>query len=199
MSNLKKCLLAVVAICSLNNAYAGLMEFDKCQVNCASLGVATGDALPIVATLEFNNNADNTGVDFVLTNMLTDAFPSLSGNFIAELFFASEILASGITNESSNVWQYRQRASGFTIAALTFNFDVDFERREGEERVDDGNVASWTFLGITEDDVSIPAMVHFQNLPTPPGSVKVIVPEPGTAMLMLLGLLGLGAARRFSA
>ena len=61
MSNLKKCLLAIVAICSLNNAYAGLMEFDKCHFNCASLGVATGDALPIVATLEFNNNADNTG------------------------------------------------------------------------------------------------------------------------------------------
>ncbi len=195
----RKILLASAALLLTASANAVIINFDTCQSSCPNVGAMQGDTIETLATLEYTDNGAG-GVDFVLTNTISNRYPGDSSSFISELFFGGNG-APSLSNLSSNIDSISYSGGGFTNAGISFNWDVNLANSGGpsSQRIVDGDTASWTANGVSVADFFLPAMVHFQALSTNGGSVKIVgtntppqpVPAPAALGLLLLGMMGL--------
>ncbi len=200
---LKGTLLA--ALLSLGSgANAVLIDFNTCVSSCPNIGAMQGDPTETLATLEYNDNGLG-GVDFELTNTIGNRYPGDTESFISELFFGGDGTPLSVSWSNNRIDGVSYSSGGFVNAGITFNWDFNLANSGGPmgNRVLDGDNVAWTISGITEANVFLPAMVHFQSLSTNGESVKISastvpmpVPAPAARGLLAIGLVGLVGLRR---
>lgn len=211
--NLIQKLLLVTTLLFSFNANSALITFTNCWSSCSNIGLVGADNTGLyvgvsLATLEYTEVAPGV-VNFTLTNTIGNLYTGNTSTFISELFFGGDFTAGvAVSNTSSNIDSIDFTTSGFTNAALSFNWDTNLANSggPGNLRLTNTETASWTLsaAGLSESNFFTPAMVHFQALPNG-GSVKIIngttvvitsIPEPESLLIFALGLFGLILTKR---
>jgi hypothetical protein len=171
---------------------------------------------PIVATLTLTQTAD--GVQFVLDP--NEGNPGFGGNsFVQRLDLAytgPALTASSFRSDAgapASLGFASKRNMDAGYAADGYAMSVDFPSRNDGSRFGASDTSTWTVLGATlsqftdsfADANDKPGPIHAAisltsfslRHPTPtPSNWVCLVPEPGSAGLMLLGVSWLGFARR---
>lgn len=208
----------------LHSAFAAALLFWSGAAMAVSFGHdLPGTAIPSqsppypnVATITLTQTAD--GVQFFLDP--NDASPGWGANSFIEridiVYAGPELDAADFRNDAGVVGDFEfednpnNMDAGYT--AEVSHIIVDFPSR-GSDRFDPAETSTWTVLGASLTDfatfatannkpspifsiISVTAYSLPDHQPTPSNWVSVI-PEPGTALLLLLGLGGLrGVAKR---
>lgn len=197
MKNYLSGLVVALAFGVAANAHAVLLNFDQCISSCDNIGSTDGSTVASVATLVYGDNGSG-GVDFTLTSTTSNLGTyATASTIIRELFLNTmgSIVATPLSPDIASV-NFGSR----TNAGLSFDTKVTLLQGNLGNALLNGESVSFTINGLTEDQVSLPGMVHLQRLANG-GSVKIAatVPEPGTLALLGIGLGALGFARRRAA
>jgi len=187
-------LLLTLALGVSASSHAVLLRFDQCISSCSNIGASDGDTVASVASLDYGNNATG-GVDFTLTSTTSNLGTFASARtIIRELFLNTmgSIVATPLSPDIASV-DFGSR----TNASLSFDTLVTIMQGQAGDELLNGESISFTINNLTQDKVTLPAMVHLQRLANG-GSVKVAasVPEPGSLALLGMGLAALVTIRR---
>ena len=199
--NARKLVIGIFCLGLSCSTSAGVIEFNVCASGCGFVDANRRDIVESVATLEFGDNGQN-GVDFSLTNNIGNLLPGNTTSFLPRLVFNLDEQPTGVSNSSTNIDFFD--FDGSVFAGLDFDLEVDFANiLSAGLRITDGVTASWTFDGIQESAIVLPALVQIfeRNSDTTVGAQLLgsfsatpsnpvqQVPEPGP---LGLGLLAIG-------
>lgn len=179
---------------------AGVIEFNVCASGCGFVDASRRDTVESVATLEFSDNGQN-GVDFALTNNIGNLLPGNTTSFVPRLLFNLDGEPTSVSNASANIDFFD--FDGTVFSGLDFDLEVDFANILSTGlRITDGATASWTFDGIQESAIVLPALVQIFERTTDatvgaqllgsfsatPSNPVQQVPEPGPLGLSLVAI-----------